>query len=49
VHAHVNETQTAETSIECPSMQVSCCVYSTQENGQAMKDQNCFSQNLMRV
>jgi len=36
VHAHINETQTAQTPIECPSMQVPLCVYSTQENGKAI-------------
>jgi len=34
-------------------MQVSCGVHNTQdrfqENGQAIKDQNCFSQSLMSV
>jgi len=45
----MNETQTAETPTECPSMQVPRSVYSTQENGKAIKDQNCFSQSLMRV
>jgi len=49
VHGHITETQTAETPIECPSMQVPRCVYGTQENGKAIKDQNCFSQSLMRV
>jgi len=29
VHAHINETQTAETPIECPLMQVLCCVDNT--------------------
>ena len=30
-------------------MQVSGCVYSTEENGQAIKDQICLSQSLMHV
>jgi len=30
-------------------MQVSSCVYSTEENGRAIKDQICLSQSLMRV
>jgi len=30
-------------------MQVLRCVYSTEETGQAMKDQICLSQSLMRV
>jgi len=30
-------------------MQVSRCVYSTEENGQAIKDQICLSQSLMHV
>jgi len=42
--------QTAETPIiECPSVQVLCCVYSTQENSKAIKDQIYLSQSLMRV
>jgi len=49
MHEHINETQLAETPIECPSMQVPRCVYSSHENGKAIKDQNCFSQSLMRV
>jgi len=49
LHVHINETQTAETLIECPSMQVQRSVYSTQDNGKAIKDQNCFSQSLMHV
>jgi len=44
VHAHINKTQTAETPIEYPSMQVLRSVYSTQENGKAIKDQNYFSE-----
>jgi len=42
VHAQKKEKKTAETSIECPLMQVPRCVYSTQENGKAIRDQNCF-------
>jgi len=34
--SRLNETQTADTSIECPSMQVPHCVYITQENGKAI-------------
>jgi len=49
VHAHTNETQNAETSIECSSTQVPLIVHNTEENGKAVKDQNCFSQSLMRV
>jgi len=49
VHAHINETQTAETPTECPSMQVSCSVCGAQKNGKAIQDQNCFSQSLMHV
>jgi len=30
-------------------MQVSHCVYSTEETGQAIKDQICLPQSLMRV